>query len=410
MLHSHSIWPAAGFALTATVVVFALSADAADIFVNNQTGRAGNPGSKEQPLAQANRAVRMAQPGDTIHLLPDGTIYREALNLTNKSGLTIEGHGCTLSGADPLPDDASQWEAAGPELFRRRVRANAESRYILVQDGKGNRMGRNKFRREPLAEQFPAPDQLRPGEFRVEPIAGERSVWLYVKGSVRGLEWAVRQQGLMTGGHVRDITIRNLNARHALNDSFNLHADAQNVTLVNVQGYENYDNGISPHGACSMTVENGKFWGNGTPAWAQGDATQTVYRRCEAKGSGHQWEVVFAGGVHRVEDSAIHLTGNELWFVKWPIRAFALNEINLAGKDPTIKPEYSLLRTVVSGDPDKKGTVKIGAGVTLTLERCTFNNVKFDVDPAAVVRVAGSTADGQPLESLIKSAVIVRHE
>ena len=50
-----------------------------------------------------------------------------------------------------------------------------------------------------------------------------------------------------------------------------------------------------------MTVEDGKFWGNGTPAWAQGDATQTVYRRCEARGSGYPWEVVFAGGIHRVD-------------------------------------------------------------------------------------------------------------
>jgi hypothetical protein len=211
----------------------------------------------------------------------------------------------------------------------------------------------------------------------------------------------------MTGGHVRDVTIRNLNARHALNDGFNLHADAQNVTLVNVQGYENYDNGISPHGACSMTVENGKFWGNGTPAWAQSDATQTVYRHCEARGSGHQWEVVFAGGVHRVEDSMIHLTGNELWFVKWPIRPFALNEIKQAGKDPDIKPEYSVLRTTVSGDPNKKGTVKIGAGVTLTLDHCTFTNVKFDVEPGAVVYVAESTSDGRPLESLIPTAAPV---
>jgi hypothetical protein len=390
-------------ALLLIALLFGLNgAQAADIYVNNQTGRDGHPGTKDQPLAAANRALRMAQPGDTIHLLPPGAVYRETLNLSNKSGLVIEGNGCTMSGADPLPDDPAAWESVGEDLFRRQVRANNENRYILVKDGKGQRMGRNKFRREPLAAQFPPLDRLQPGEFRVEPIPGERSAWLYVKGSLANLEWSVRQQGVMTGGHVRDITIKNLNARHALNDGFNLHADAQNVTLIHVDGSENYDNGISPHGACSMTVEDGVFRDNGTPDWAQGDATHTVYRRCVAGGSGHQWEVVFAGGVHRVEDSTIHLSGNELWFVKWPIRAFALNEIKLAGKDPDIQPEYTVVRTQVRGDAEKKGLVKIGAGVTLTLEECTFTNVTFDVDPAAVLRIQGGTADGQPLATVVE--------
>jgi hypothetical protein len=393
--------------LRSALISIALSIDvngaqATDIYVNIQTGRDGNPGTKEQPLAVANRALRMAQPGDTIHLLPPGAVYRESLNLTNKSGLVIEGNGCTISGADPLPADPAAWEAVSEDLHRRQVRANSENRYILVKDGKGQRMGRNKFRREPLDAQFPALDRLRPGEFRVEPIAGERSAWLYIKGSLDNLEWAVRQQGVMTGGRVRNITLRNLKAKHALNDGFNLHADAQNIMLIDVEGSENYDNGISPHGACSMTVEDGSFRDNGTPDWAQGDATQTDYRRCVAGGSGHQWEVVFAGGVHRVEDSTIHLNGNELWFVKWPIRAFALNEIRLAGKDPEVKPEYTVVRTQILGDPEKKGIVNIGAGVTLTLEECTFTNVTFDIDPAATVRITGGTADGKPLASVVQ--------
>jgi type 1 glutamine amidotransferase len=377
------------------------AARAADIYVNHETGDDRNPGSAERPLATARRAVQRAGAGDTIHLLPEGAIYREMLVLADISGITIEGNGCTLSGADPLPDDPDRWERVGQDLHRMRITRNGGDRYLLVKDGKAERMGRNAYTRGPLATQFPSLGELQPGEFRVEPIDEGREAWLYVKGSLAGLEWAVRTEGLSTslGRRVRDVTIRNLDARHVLNDGFNFHGDAQNVRLIHVNGYENYDNGISPHGGCSITVENGKFWDNGSPAWAQGDATETVYRRCEARGSGHQWEVVFAGGVHLIEDSTIRLSGNEFWLVHWPPREGARKQIAFAGKDPDAKPQYTLRRTQILGDPEKKGTVKIGAGVTLVLDDCTFTNVTLDVDPAAVVRVAGGTLNGRPLEA-----------
>lgn len=390
--------------LAASVLLPADRVVAADIYVNNATGQSRNPGTLEQPLDSVNRALRMAGPGDVIHLLPSGAVYREMINLVNKQGITIEGNGCTLSGADPLPDDPQQWELVGADVRRRQVRRNVEDRYILVRDGKANRMGRNKFLRGTVGSQFPPLEALQPGQFRVEPIEGERTAWLYVKGPIDKLEWAVRLQGLATSGRVRDITVRNLNARHALNDGFNFHGDTQNFTLTNVQGYENYDNGISPHGGCSFTVDNGKFRDNGTPAWAQADATETVYRRCEAGGSGHQWEVVFAGGIHRVEDSLIRLNGNQLLFAHWLPRGGARNEIAQAGKDPNVTPDFVLQRTRIVGDAENKGTVKIGAGARLTLEDCTFSNVVFDVDPAAVIRVSNSTVDGRPLESIVPSA------
>lgn len=410
LLSRNSSRRSAPSALACAALVAAASAAAgADLYVNNQTGDDANPGTESRPLATARRAIKNARPGDVIHLHPPGAIYRETLTFNNKTNIVIEGNGCTLSGADPLSADPGQWEAVGPDLHRRQIGRTSEDRYILAVDGVGSRMGRNKYSRGDLAAQFPPLDQLQPGEFRVEPVDGQ-SAWLYVKGTLTNLEWAVRDQDLETDGHTHDITVRNLNARHALNDGFGLHGDSQNIVLLTVRGYENYDNGVSPHGGCSIVVEDGNFRDNGTPDWAQGDATETVYRRCQASGSGHQWEVVFAGGFHLVEDSTVHLDSNELWFVYWAPRGGAIEEILLAGKDPTVKPEFWVRDTAVLGDPVRKGIVKIGAEATLTLVDCTFSNVIFDVDAGVVVRVSGGTADGRPLHEVIPGAVTINVE
>ena len=52
------------------------SAQAGDLYVNNQTGNDRNPGSAEAPLRSGRRAIALVQPGDTVHLLPGGAVYR----------------------------------------------------------------------------------------------------------------------------------------------------------------------------------------------------------------------------------------------------------------------------------------------------------------------------------------------
>lgn len=189
------------------LLLAAASADGREIYVHHRIGSDQNAGTADSPLRSARRAVAMAEAGDTIHLLPEGAVYREMITLADKRDLTIEGHDCVLTGADPLPSDPAEWENVGEGLHRIRLRSTMQNRHILVIDGKGVTMGRTKYQINPLAgilrrdgfeafkkalrAQYPGLDELKEQQFSWEPIDAS-SGWLYVKGSLENLEWAVR--------------------------------------------------------------------------------------------------------------------------------------------------------------------------------------------------------------------------
>ena len=189
--------------LLTALLMAAGSARAREIYVNNQTGDDGNAGTAEAPLRSARKAVRLAREGDTIHLLPEGAVYREMISLINKKGITIEGHNCTVSGADKLPSDPAKWEKVSDGLHRIRLKRTMEDRHLLVVNGKAVTMGRTKYniksaraaarsggweaQRKALMDQYPKPADLTDGQFAWEPI-DKRNGWLYVKGSLENLE------------------------------------------------------------------------------------------------------------------------------------------------------------------------------------------------------------------------------
>jgi len=64
-------------------------------------------------------AIKLAQPGDTIHLEP-GKVHRGYAGFHGKKGepgkpITLDGHGATLEGSDPF--DPAQWREIAPGLF-----------------------------------------------------------------------------------------------------------------------------------------------------------------------------------------------------------------------------------------------------------------------------------------------------
>lgn len=190
------------------VCLSSVASQGREIYVNVQTGDDHNPGTLEQPLVTPQRAVAKSQPGDIIHLLPEGALIRQEIVLSGKEGITIEGHNVTLTGADPLP--AEGWEQVSPNLARRRMPQTLMKRHLLIIAGKANRMGRSPTVTPP----FPSPEKLKPGQFCWQDIDAKEG-WLYVCGPRDRLEWSVRMAGVRTSGRGRDITIRNLNCRHA---------------------------------------------------------------------------------------------------------------------------------------------------------------------------------------------------
>jgi len=400
----------------ACVLLATAFAAATEIYVNNQTGDDANPGTPAEPLRTIQAAVDVAEPGDVIHLLPDGATYREMISLIDKTGLTIEGHHCTVSGADPLPSDPAQWEQVGDALHRIRLPRTIEDRHILVVDRRAVTMGRTKYTigrigqiekdegweaaRQALLAQYPNPTDLQSGQFAWEPIDAE-SGWLYVKGPLDHLEWSTRTQGVYTFMHTHDITIRDLNVRHVLNDGFNLHGDTQDLALYNVSANECFDNGISPHGACSFTAEDGSFLRNGM-AVGNGHLTATRMTRCTIGYSTGQ-EIMFIGGRHVLEDCTIHAGGPEairfIYSKPNPNLPYLMREIQMSGKDADMPPLYVMRSCIVdSADGGTHAFVAV-KGANVQIENCTFTNITFDFDPAANVQVITSTADGEPLQS-----------
>jgi hypothetical protein len=342
----------------------------------------------------------MARPGDVIHLLPKAAVYREMITLADKRDLTIEGNDCVVTGADPLPSDPARWEKVREGLHRIRLRRTMQDRHILVVDGKGVTMGRTKYmiNRRPLREQYPKLEDLKDGQFAWEPIDNSAG-WLYVKGPLDRLEWAVRPQGVYTNKEVHNITIRNLHTRHVLNDGFNIHGNAQGIRLFNVTGHECFDNGISPHGACSFTVQDSQFFRN-EMAVGNDFLTETHFLRCRI-GSSVQEEVMIIGGRHLFEHCRIRASGPvaiRLVVSKpGPGRPQALKEIKASGKDPNMKPRYTFRNCTLESVDDKPRTFIVGPNVNLTIEKCTFKGIRFQVDPAANVQVTDSTVDGKAL-------------
>lgn len=405
---------AAGLLSLACLMMGARHANAKDIYVNNEIGKDQNPGTAESPVYSIRKALTLASPGDVIHLLPEKSIYREMIALKDIRGITFEGNHCTISAADTLPTDPGQWEQAGQDLHRIKLRRNMGDRCILVVNGRAEMMGRTKYMinniatiqrqkgfeeaKKAVLADFPKLEALNAGQFVWEP-ADARSGWLYVKGPLDGLEWSVRTQCIYTDGTVGDVTMRNLHVRFALNDGFNFHGYAYNIRLLNVSAQGCFDNGISPHGACSFCVEDGEFLHN-EMAVGNDFLTETKMLRCTV-GYSTQEELMFIGGRHLIEDSRIRATGPvavRLAYSKpGPGRWMALKEIEMSGKDPNAEPQYTFRNCTFESADGKKHAVVIAKNVNVVFEKCAFSDMEFQVDPAANVKVADCTLDAKPL-------------
>jgi len=80
---------------------------------------AAKPQGADGPVKTIARGIKLAQPGDTIHLAP--VVFRESITFHNRHGesgrpITLDAHGATIEGSDPL--DPADWEQISPGLYR----------------------------------------------------------------------------------------------------------------------------------------------------------------------------------------------------------------------------------------------------------------------------------------------------
>jgi hypothetical protein len=230
-------------------------------------------GDRIGPVRTIARGLRLARAGDTVHLAT--AVYRESALFHDRRGepgrpITLDGHGATLEGSDPLvPAD---WDEVAPGLYRNDhlIRPDLLTRddsvvrrWFFVFDGRAVHMGRTmKGPSLPLKR----PEDLAPGEWTIVPA--EHAFYVRVDPS-RSLADAriaapVRGAAVALGGDCAHLVVRNVNGTHVHNDGFNIHGVTRDVAFENIGAFECGDDGFSAHDDCAVRVDGFRSVGNST--------------------------------------------------------------------------------------------------------------------------------------------------
>lgn len=336
---------------------------AADLHVNPLVGSDATDGSSEAPFKTLQAAINKAVEGDVIKLHPRGAVYRQSGHFRSQVGITIEGNGVTLDGADPLP--ATGWEEVEDGLYRRKLPRTPLDRHLLIFDGRMERMGRTQSSNSP---KFPPVSELKPRQFCFENI-DEKSGWLYVRGDISKLEWSTRVNGIATSGECRKLAVRNLRARNFLNDGFNIHGDCRDLKFNGIQGFDCFDEGFSAHESAQCTVDRGAFFGNENGV-ADVNQAETIYRVCRFFGNVNV-DVLLIGRKHALIDCQIVNATNASALVAGP----------RAGEESFFLHLERV--SIETKDKEQPARVRLDGG-KVTFEDCQFGNVDLNTTGAKV--------------------------
>ena len=295
-------------ALKAAAARQAPTGPARQYYVNNElgddaaNGLSATKNTAGAPVKTLVKAVSLLQPGDTLHLAVTNEPYRETLRLGDNFGgvpgkpITIDGHGATITGCDPLRIES--WQPSGaPGLYKSATFLSELEefgdpaklgRVYLVFDGVAQHMGRSM---KGAKAHFKAPGDLQPGEWTYS--AAEQTFYIKVSGSLADakVEAPYRRNGLAVRAPkvaATHFVVKNLIVCRVLNDGYNLHGATKDVLLQNIAALECGDDGISPHETCEVEIDG--FWsvGNST-GMANGNLSTTKARNVRLEGNlGHQ--------------------------------------------------------------------------------------------------------------------------
>lgn len=338
-------------------------------------------------------AIRLAQPGDTVHLQP--IVYRDYVGLYAKKGepgrpITIDGHGATLEGSDPL--DPKKWTEVSPGLFEAkellpRLDEAILMRWFFLWDGQMNHMGRtSKGKKAP----FVSPAELKAGEWtflrdRTRDQAGSNQVFgSFFLRLPQGQKLAdarifvpVRSAGVQLSGANAHLVIRDVTATHPYNDGFNIHGDCRDVLFENIRAIECGDDGISAHESAEYRVDGFVGIGNSTGITDTVTA-RTSYRRVFLADN-LAFDLYFMNDGRYAVADAVVLSGAE----------HALQVVGGKGQHAELRLENVLIRRV-----GPKGAAVVASDSSLFARRFTLEgdtlqaNGKVDFDGSAAARQA----------------------
>lgn len=265
------------------------------------------------PLKTIARAIRLAQPGDTIDLAC--ATYYEVADFTLKHGeigrpITLDGHGAVLDGSDPVR--AKDWQALGDGLFRKqhlmRMDEAILGRWFMLFDGRMVHMGRtSKGPKAPLKK----PAELRPGEWTY--VQDDDAFYIRIQPGqdldAANVRYPARQAGIVESMATSHITIRNVTCTHVYNDGCNIHGITRDCRFENITALECGDDGFSAHDDCQCTIDAFRSIGNST-GLADTGISETHYRNVFVKDC-LGIDVLFMGdGTHSITGATILSSAN----------------------------------------------------------------------------------------------------
>lgn len=330
------------------------------------------------PKKTIHHGIRAAKPGDTVHLAPvvfkDSAVFFKTMGEPGKP-ITLDGHGATLDGGDPLTPEG--WTETAPGLFRNdnmlpRLDDAMIMRWFFLWDGKMNHMGRTS--KGPSAK-LKAPEDLQPGEWtfvkddtRKQPNSQQIFGAFYLK-LPPGQKLAdanivipTRSAGVQMSSDNRHLVIRNVTATHVYNDGYNIHGHCEDVLFENIRAIECGDDGISAHETAQYRVEGFVSIGNSTGICDTG-ASQTSYNRVFIKDClGH--DLYFL-------DTGKYSVSNAI------VISSASRALAVSGRDGEAQPCTLALDNVLIQRAGKTHEVRVTRNTVLTMKRVTFENLDF---------------------------------
>jgi hypothetical protein len=362
-----------------------------DIYVSPTAGNDANDG-RSHPVKSIARAIKLAEPGDTIHLAV-GT-YFESADFINKHGLpgkpiTLNGHGAILDGSEAVT--AKEWEEVEPGLYRRthlyKVTDEAiVSRWYLLWDGKMNRMNRcSKGPSQPLK----AVADLLPGEWT---FVKEKDAFYLRIPPGRTLEqekirYPARSNAVSFSSTGSWITIQNITGTHVYNDGYNIHGAQRNLRFENITAIECGDDGFSAHEDAECHIDGFTSLGNAT-GLCDTVTSQTHYKNVTIKDC-HGFDLYFIGLAHSLENATIESRA---------ARAFCLAGDHLPDGQVCQLLMKNVRITRVAGGPQE---LRIGKAGHLRAESCNFSGLNLTMTPGASVDLQSCQLGGNPKPDIL---------
>jgi hypothetical protein len=152
-----------------------------------------------------------------------------------------------------------------------------------------------------------SPDNLRPGQMGYTENGAIHFRWpAGVKPGSKPLILPPKPGMNCVGIACSHIVVRNITARYAGNDGFNIHGPRVGVRLENIKAFANADEGISAHETVQMDVVGAEVAWNGSAAGGVADVNDSVttYRDCVVHDNAGA-AFFFSGRSHGVTDTRI---------------------------------------------------------------------------------------------------------